>query len=76
MKLTLNNGQEIELDDIDLKEGELVSSVVLCFETVSMKDSDEEQVGYTTTKGLSATSIIGMLTIARMLIGEKVKGEE
>ena len=76
MKLTLNNGQEIELDDIDLEEGELVSSVVLCFETVSMKDSDEEKVGYTTTKGLSATSIIGMLTIARMLIDEKVKGEE
>lgn len=76
MKLTLNNGQEIELDDIDLGEDELISNVVLCFETVSMKDSDEEQVGYTTTKGLSATTIIGMLTIARMLIDEKVKGEE
>lgn len=76
MKLILNNGQEIELENIDLGEGELVSNVVLCFETVSMKDSDEELVGYTTTKGLSATTIIGMLTIARMLIDEKVKGEE
>lgn len=73
MKLILDTGQEIDLGKVEeqLEEGEAITNVVVCFESVSFEGEGKHNVGIAKSNGISYGTMSGLLHLCRRMVDEQ-----